>query len=76
MPFVEDKEGKILEIAKEFAGARIDYLDGITVSYPTWWFNVRVSNTEPLVRLNLEARSPDELEKGKRQLMKILGEPI
>jgi phosphomannomutase len=72
---VDDQEGKILEIAREFAGAKIDYLDGITVSYPTWWFNVRLSNTEPLLRLNLEARSLDRLEEGKKKLIDLLGKP-
>jgi phosphomannomutase len=35
-------------------GAEIDHLDGVTVSFPTWWFNVRASNTQPLLRLNVE----------------------
>lgn len=52
---VEDKDAKIAEIAQRFDDARIDYLDGITVSYEKWWFNVRKSNTEPLLRLTLEA---------------------
>jgi len=38
-----------------FSDAKIDYLDGLTVEYPSWWFNMRSSNTEPLIRLNLEA---------------------
>ena len=36
-------------------GAEIDHLDGVTVSFPDWWFNVRASNTQPLLRLNVEA---------------------
>lgn len=43
-------------------GAQIDRLDGITVSFPTWWFNVRASNTQPLLRLNVEADDPRTLE--------------
>jgi phosphomannomutase len=39
----------------EHAGAEISKLDGLLVRYPDWWFNVRASNTEPVVRLNLEA---------------------
>ena len=44
-------------IEQHFAalGARIDHLDGITIDFPTWWANVRPSNTEPLLRLNVEA---------------------
>ena len=42
-------------------GAEVDHLDGITVGFPTWWFNVRSSNTQPLLRLNLEADDPETL---------------
>jgi phosphomannomutase len=42
-------------------GAAIDHLDGITVEFPTWWFNVRPSNTQPLLRLNVEADDPETL---------------
>jgi phosphomannomutase len=41
------------------AGASIDLLDGLTVEHPDWWYNVRPSNTEPLLRLNVEATSPE-----------------
>jgi phosphomannomutase len=40
-----------------------------------WWFNVRKSNTEPLLRLNLEAKSPEQLEEKMRELKRVLGEP-
>ncbi|HEX2282840.1 MAG TPA: hypothetical protein VHG52_13870 [Thermomicrobiales bacterium] len=43
-------------------GAEIDHLDGVTVSFPTWWFNVRASNTQPLLRLNVEADDRETLE--------------
>ena len=52
---VDDKEAKIKEIGRVFADGRIDHTDGITVEYEDWWFNVRASNTESLLRLNLEA---------------------
>jgi phosphomannomutase len=55
---VKDKAGRIEAIAERFSDGRIDYLDGITVSYKDWWFNVRQSNTEPLLRLVLEANTP------------------
>jgi phosphomannomutase len=41
------------------AGASIDRLDGLTVDHEDWWYNVRPSNTEPLLRLNVEARTPE-----------------
>lgn len=43
-------------------GASLDHLDGLTVDLGTWWFNLRPSNTEPLLRLNLEAGSAQECE--------------
>ena len=58
---IEDKDGKIRELADIYRKAQIDYLDGITVDCGDWWFNVRKSNTEPLLRLNLEARDQRRL---------------
>jgi len=69
---VKDKDAKIEELAKKFSNAKIDYLDGITVEFNDWWFNVRKSNTEPLLRLNLEGKTPEIMEKGKRTLINIL----
>jgi phosphomannomutase len=43
-------------------GAEVDHLDGVTVSFPTWWFNLRSSNTQPLLRLNLEADNRAKLD--------------
>ena len=72
---VEDKQGRIDALAARYADAEIDYLDGITVSYPSWWANVRPSNTEPYLRLVLEASTAEELETRRQELIKILGEP-
>jgi phosphomannomutase len=72
---VEDKKGKMNELAHRFADARIDYLDGITFSYPDWWANVRPSNTEPFLRLVLEAGTSEELKRHEDELIGILGEP-
>jgi phosphomannomutase len=52
---VEDQEGKMREIAERYADGEISWLDGVSVDYPDWHFNVRPSNTEPLLRLNLES---------------------
>jgi phosphomannomutase len=51
---VNDIPSKMREIERHYADAHIDYLDGITINYPGWWMNVRPSNTEPLLRLNVE----------------------
>jgi phosphomannomutase len=52
---VDDPAGVIERIAAEYASATQDRLDGLTVDAGEWWFNLRPSNTEPLLRLNLEA---------------------
>ena len=65
----------IEELARRYSDAEIDYLDGITFQYPTWWGNVRPSNTEPFLRLVLEASTPEELAQRKAELFEILGEP-
>jgi phosphomannomutase len=72
---VDDKDAKIRELGEKFKKAKIDYLDGITIDLGDWWFNVRKSNTEPLLRLNLEARTPRMLEEKLAELEKILGKP-
>jgi phosphomannomutase len=72
---VEDKDGMIRQLAERFSDAEIDYLDGITFRYKTWWANVRPSNTEPFLRLVMEASTHDELEKRKHVLFGMLGEP-
>jgi phosphomannomutase len=73
---VEDKDGVIRSLAEIYHDGAIDYLDGITVRYPAWWFNVRKSNTEPLLRLNLEARDPSLFEAKKAELVTRLGKPV
>jgi len=72
---VEDKDAKIRELAEHYKKARNDYLDGLTIDSGQWWFNVRKSNTEPLLRVNLEAKTPELLAEIFAQLKKILGEP-
>jgi phosphomannomutase len=52
---VDDPPAKLAEIKRRYAGARISELDGVSVDYADWHFNVRPSNTEPLLRLNLES---------------------
>ncbi len=57
---VDDQQGRVAAIKEQYADLEQDELDGLTVTSPDgWWFNVRASNTEPLLRLNVEA--PDEV---------------
>jgi phosphomannomutase len=73
---VDDKDGKIRELADAYKSGQVDYLDGITADMGPWWFNVRKSNTEPLLRLNLEAKTPQLMEEKFAELKKLLGEPV
>ena len=72
---VEDKDGMIRHLADIFSDGEIDYLDGITVQFEDWWFNVRPSNTEPYLRLVLEARSRELMDEKKTLLLTYLGTP-
>lgn len=71
----DDKTGTFKRIAAKYGDAEIDDLDGVTVQYADWWFNIRASNTEPLLRLNMEAASPALLEKKLAELTPLLGKP-
>ncbi len=73
---VEDKQAKMDEVARRFSDGKIDDLDGITVEYPDWWFNVRPSNTEPYLRLVVEASTPEALAERRRELEGMLGTPV
>jgi phosphomannomutase len=73
---VDDKDGKIRELAEAYKKAQIDYLDGVTIDFGDWWFNVRKSNTEPLLRLNLEAPTAANVAEKLKELKKFLGEPV
>jgi len=73
---VDDKQGKMDELARKFSGGEFDYLDGVTIRYKDWWFNCRASNTEPLLRLNIEANSKDILEKMFAEITALLGKPV
>ena len=63
---VLDAQSSMNEISEKYgesAGNEVDHLDGLTVNGDTWWFNVRASNTEPLLRLNVEAKTEARMEK-------------
>jgi phosphomannomutase len=71
---VKDAQAKIAAIKEIYGGKKevtLDELDGLTVNGDTWWFNVRASNTEPLLRLNVEAKTQARMEKLRDQ---VLGE--
>jgi phosphomannomutase len=69
---VTDVALKLQEIEERYADARLSHLDGISVDYDDWHFNVRPSNTEPLLRLNLEARSEELLERKRDEVLELI----
>jgi phosphomannomutase len=71
---VEDVPLKLQELKERYAaeGARISHLDGISIDFDDWHFNVRPSNTEPLLRLNLEAFSRERMEEKRDEVLSLI----
>jgi phosphomannomutase len=69
---VDDPEGTIERVAAALASGRQDRLDGLTVEFDDWWCNVRPSNTEPLLRLNVEARDPARLDEATQEVLAVI----
>ncbi|MDO8390895.1 MAG: phosphomannomutase/phosphoglucomutase [Actinomycetota bacterium] len=69
---VADTQAVIDRVAAEFASFTQDHLDGLTVDCGPWWFNLRPSNTEPLLRLNLEAPTRDECDQRVHELLALI----
>jgi phosphomannomutase len=71
---VKDKETVFATLEAHYTDAQQDHLDGLTIAYDTWWFNLRASNTEPLIRLNLEADDSTTEDERKQEVLNIIGE--
>lgn len=69
---VKDKEKVFSEIEKKYFDAKIDKLDGISIEYNNWRANVRGSNTEPKMRLNVEAKTQNIMEEKRDELLKLI----
>jgi phosphomannomutase len=67
-----DPQVILAEIRAKYTDGRLFELDGVSVEYADWWFNVRCSNTEPLVRLNLEAKTQAQMESKRDELLAII----
>ncbi len=67
-----NKDAIYKALEAHYKDGRQDHLDGLSVDYPSWWFNLRASNTEPLIRLNLEASSPGEMESRKGDVFETI----
>lgn len=70
---IPDASAAIARVANAFADGTPDHTDGLSVAYPEWRFNLRSSNTEPLLRLNVEARSQAALDQGLARVEALLG---
>jgi phosphomannomutase len=69
---VRDVAAVLDRVSTTLADGTQDHLDGLTVEYDTWWFNLRPSNTEPLLRLNLEAETRDECDTRVAELLALI----
>ncbi len=70
---VEDQQAKIQELAERYEDGRQSWLDGLSVDYDDWHFNVRPSNTEPLLRLCLESlRSTEDMERRRDEVLEVI----
>jgi phosphomannomutase len=69
---VEDKDLVLEKLEKEYKDGEINKLDGITVTFSDFWFNVRASNTENKIRLNLEAINKETMEEKRNEVLKII----
>jgi phosphomannomutase len=69
---VEDQDAEMRELAERYSDCEVSWLDGVSVDCGTWHFNVRPSNTEPLLRLNLEAFSKEEMEARTEEILSII----
>ena len=71
---VNDVQGKLQALEEHFGkqAQSVDHLDGITLDFGDWWFNVRPSNTEPLLRLNVEANSRELMEQKRNEVLEFI----
>jgi phosphomannomutase len=73
---VDDKNAVLEKIKQKYSDGNQDFLDGITVEYKDWWFNLRPSNTEPILRLTIEAATQELLKAKQKELTKIINKRL
>ncbi|MEJ2193871.1 MAG: phosphomannomutase [Ignavibacteriaceae bacterium] len=70
---VDDPAAKIKQVEKKFSNSNVDYLDGVSVDFGDWRYNLRMSNTEPIIRLNVESKGDEKLlQKKTKELLNII----
>lgn len=73
---VEDPDAKIAEVKQLYKQGKMIELDGLTVEFDDWWFNLRPSQTEPILRLNVEAKTKEKLDTEVAQLLRVIRGPV
>ena len=73
---VADKKAVMEKLKEKYKDGKLDTLDGIRIDYPDWWFNVRASNTEPKLRLNLEAKTKEMMEEKREEVLAIINSKV
>ncbi len=69
---VDNAEEILNQLKQKYSDGKANMLDGVSISYPDWRFNIRTSNTEPLLRLNVEAYQRNVMEEKRDELVKAI----
>ena len=69
---VADIPATLTALKDKYADGQVDETDGLTVEYSDWWFNARPSNTEPVLRLTVEAKTPELMEQKRAELLSVI----
>jgi phosphomannomutase len=69
---VDDVPLKLHELKERYGSGKVSHLDGLSVDFDDWHFNVRPSNTEPLLRLNLEAFTQEDMERRRDEVLGVI----
>ena len=67
-----ETRGELAQIERHYESAAIDRLDGLSIEYPNWWMNVRPSNTEPVLRLNVEGDTRALMERNRDEALALI----
>lgn len=73
---VTDADAVLTKLQKQYHDGKLSTIDGLLIEYPSWWFSIRKSNTEPLVRLRIEASSQKELNGKQEELLRIIKDSL
>jgi phosphomannomutase len=72
MTHMQEVDARLADLARRYAGGHTYTLDGFSAEFPDWHFNVRPSNTEPLLRLNLEAITPNLMAEKRDEVLAVI----